>query len=307
MVTPEILVRWMEGGGFRFAPLEIDGIDNRPVLAVNKEEMAREETCAVAIGMDGNAYLQILSEGVRTAMDRRRPLPVVRFADGEYAFYAGSLECNGLYRQAESKGRIKEALPVHAEDLRRLSKTGFLAPLIFPGNTGSAESTLGALWRRIRNKPSAATFLAFLERHGVTLDRGNYLPFYVVYAWLSSPSFARLVDGRRVCLVNADRNDEACHDWFARLGSKPEILFAPIPPEFVATRWPSLREEVLSRIPADTEICLVGAGIGALGVCVDIAERLSIPAVDAGHVLNMMTGRVDKSNGPRLYTLWKTP
>jgi hypothetical protein len=36
-----------------------------------------------------------------------------------------------------------------------------------------------------------------------------------------------------------------------------------------------------------------------------VAKRFSIPAIDAGHVLNMMNDRVDKSNGARLYTLWK--
>jgi hypothetical protein len=67
-----------------------------------------------------------------------------------------------------------------------------------------------------------------------------------------------------------------------------------------------MRETALARIPAGVDVCLVGAGIGALQVCVDIAERFFVPAIDAGHVMNMMNGRVDKSGGPRLYTIWKT-
>ena len=66
-----------------------------------------------------------------------------------------------------------------------------------------------------------------------------------------------------------------------------------------------MKEQVLSSIPEDANLCLVGAGVGALLVCVDIAEKFSIPAIDAGHVLNMMNGREDKSKGPRLYTIWK--
>ena len=66
-----------------------------------------------------------------------------------------------------------------------------------------------------------------------------------------------------------------------------------------------MKEDVLGKIPADADICLVGAGVGALPVCVDAAMRLSAPAIDAGHILNMMNGREDKSNGMRLYTLWK--
>jgi hypothetical protein len=38
-------------------------------------------------------------------------------------------------------------------------------------------------------------------------------------------------------------------------------------------------------------------------MCVDVAERLAIPAIDAGHCLNMMNDREDKSRGMRMYTL----
>ncbi len=71
----------------------------------------------------------------------------------------------------------------------------------------------------------------------------------------------------------------------------------------MATQWESIREDMLRQIPSDTDICLVGAGVGALMVCVDVAERFSLPVIDAGHVLNMMNEREDKSKGPRLYTL----
>jgi hypothetical protein len=67
-----------------------------------------------------------------------------------------------------------------------------------------------------------------------------------------------------------------------------------------------MRGDVLNRVPPDTDICLVGAGVGALMVCVDVAERYSIPAIDAGHILNMMNGREDKSNGARMYTIRKS-
>ena len=49
-----------------------------------------------------------------------------------------------------------------------------------------------------------------------------------------------------------------------------------------------------------------GAGVGALPICVDAAVRFSIPILDAGHVLNMMNGREDKSKGLRMYTLRKS-
>ena len=97
-----------------------------------------------------------------------------------------------------------------------------------------------------------------------------------------------------------------CTQWFAQFSSHPDIIFTEIPDSYVATLWESMKENVLSRIPSNIDLCLVGAGIGSLLVCVDVANRFSIPAIDAGHVLNMMNGREDKSNGPRLYTIHKT-
>jgi len=293
-------------GEFHFQRLTVDGIDNRAVLAANKPEMAAEETCLFHPDLpDGNACLRKLQERVQAGMDNRTPLPVVRFADGEYAFYALSLDCNGLYRQAESQAAIRTALPFHVDALVRLSRMGFLAPLVFPGNIEKPRRGLAVLLRGFRKRPSATTFLDFLHRQGIPLTGGNYLPFYVVYAWLSSPSCARLLDGKKVCLIGSDWNREACENWFARCGSRPELSFVAIPTEYVATRWPAMKESVLGAIPAAAEICLAGAGIGALPLCVDAAATLSVPVVDAGHVFNMMNDRVDKSNGSRLYTHYR--
>jgi hypothetical protein len=90
-----------------------------------------------------------------------------------------------------------------------------------------------------------------------------------------------------------------------RYDSRPEITFVNIPAEYVATRWDDAKEQILKRIPRETDLCLAGAGVGALLIVHDAAQSLSIPAMDAGHVLNLMNDRADKSNGVRLYTLRK--
>ncbi|MEK7827854.1 MAG: hypothetical protein AAB299_09025, partial [Thermodesulfobacteriota bacterium] len=153
---------------------------------------------------------------------------------------------------------------------------------------------------------SASSFLNFLQGHGIALTGENYIPFYAVYAYLTSKAFARLVDGRKLCILNAEYNPDACRGWFARFASRPEIVFTEIPAEYVATRWEAMREGILGRIPPDTDLCLAGAGVGALMVCVDAAARYAMPVLDAGHVLNMMNGREDKSKGLRMYTLRKS-
>ena len=232
-------------------------------------------------------------------------MPIVRFADGEYAFYRNSLDCNGLYRQAENVAAIRRAMPSHIEAMRTLARRGKIATLVFPGNTREKERGFFSFLRKSKNDDSAIGFLDFLAASDIELTGGNYIPFYAVYAYLVTGRFARLLDGKSVCIINSDFDEKACEAWFRQFSSTPRISHAPIAAEYVATRWNSMREGVLSNIPPDVDFCIVGAGVGALQVCVDAAERFSIPAIDAGHVMNMMNGRVDKSGGPRLYTLWK--
>lgn len=297
-----------EGNSFRFGRLILKDIDNAPVLKLNDPAMAGEEITLFHQNFtSGDDYFAMLHDAITRGITGHRELPVARFADGEYAFYGCNLGCNGLYRQAESQAAIHKALASHIAALQRLSVSGLLAPLIFPGNIGSKKRRLWSTipWRK--QEPSAATFLEFLSENGILLTDRNYLPFYVVYAYLTSADFARLADGRKVCILNSEYCAEGCHKWFERFFSHPEITFTEIPAAYVATQWENIREDILKRIPSDTHICLVGAGAGALTVCVDVAKRFSLPAIDAGHVLNMMNGREDKSNGPRLYTLRRTP
>jgi len=306
-VKPEpYLDRLIAGGRFRFRRLDIAGIDNEPVFKLNVPEMVEQETCLFHRDVpSGGRYLESLHDTVRTAMAEKAAMPIVRFADGEYAFYRHSLDCNGLYRQAEDAAAIRRAMPGHVEALRTLARRGRIAPLVFPGNTRKKERGFFSFLRKSRNDDMAIGFLDFLAANGIELTGDNYIPFYAVYAYLVSGRFASLLDGKSVCVVNSDFDEAACRSWFRRFSSEPRISHAPIAAEYVATRWDSMREGVLAAVPPGVDFCIVGAGIGALQVCVDIAERFSTVAVDAGHVMNMMNGRVDKSGGPRLYTLWK--
>ena len=297
----------LESGEFRFARLDLPDIDNEPVIQANVPDIVEQETClfhrSVAEGVD---YLELLHNFVERGMTERRAAPVVRFADGEYAFYKLTLGCNGLYRQAESVEAIRKAMPMHIDAFRKLAASGKMAPLIFPGNIGRGRKrSVLSLFRR-SEEVSAASFLNLLQGHGIAWSGENYIPFYAVYAYLTSEAFAGLVDGRKLCILNAEYNPDACRDWFARFASKPEIVFIEIPAEYVATRWDAMQEGILGRIPPDADLCLAGAGVGALMVCVDVATRYTIPVLDAGHVLNMMNGREDKSKGLRMYTLKKS-
>jgi len=294
----------IESGTFRFDTLTVSGIDNATVCDFHSPAIAEQETNLFHRDVaGGDDYYAMLHDFVATGMMDRLPAPVVRFADGEYAFYDGDLQCNGLYRQAESVDAIREALAVHIGALTRLAASGKLAPLVFPGNTERKRRGLASFFRRTDGSEAAARFVDLLHDSGIDLTRDNYTPFYIVYAYLTSRVFATLVDGRKICIIGSDCDDDACGAWFARYGSAPDITFVEIPQSYMATRWPSIRDTILDAVPTDTDLCLVGAGIGSLLVCVDAADRCRVPAIDAGHVLNMMNGREDKSQGPRLYTV----
>jgi len=297
----------LDSGEFRFARLDLPDIDNGPVVRAYAPEILEEETCLFHRGVaEGVDYLALLHNFVERGMTERKPAPVVRFADGEYAFYKLTLGCNGLYRQAESVEAIRKAMPLHIDAFRRLTASGKMAPLIFPGNIGRVRKRAFFSFFRRSEEVSSASFLNFLQGHGIALTGENYIPFYAVYAYLTSEAFARLVDGKRLCILNAEYNPDACREWFARFASKPEIVFTEIPAEYVATRWEAMREGILGRIPPNTDLCLAGAGVGALMVCVDAAASYAIPVLDAGHVLKMMNGGEDKSKGLRMYTLRKS-
>jgi len=287
---------------FRFERLVVSGIDNEPVLANNAPGQREEETCLFHDSVtSGDAYVALLANRIEMGIQKRAPLPVVRFADGEYAFYSGSLRCNGLYHQAESVAAIREAIPAHLRDIRYLTEHGVAAPLVFPGNV-RRQSKLRSLFKKKNGNDMALRYLQLLAKNDLKLTASNYVPFYAVYAYLSSVRFAQAVEGKTVCIVNSDYNAPACAEWFERAGSRPKLVHVPISPSYVATRWDSMREDAFRAVPEQVDCFMVGAGVGALQICVDMARRYSAPAIDSGHILNMMNDLERKSQGPRLFT-----
>lgn len=290
---------------FRFHHLLVEGIDNEKVAKFFSSSMLAEEFCLFSNKIrNGDEYCRLLHQRIIHTMQNKQPLPVVRFADGEYAFYNCTLGCNGLYQQAESVETIKRVMPLHITAMEYLAGHGLFAPLIFPGNSHAASQNIFS-FRGKKRDSSSADFLDFLHTNHISLNAENYVPFYVVYAYLSSAEFAVAMNGKNICILNSEFNKESCRNWFARFNSSPELEFVEIPKEYVATHWEAIKAPILDKIPARTDLCIVGAGVGALLICKDVAQKYSIPAVDAGHVLNMMNDRIDKSNGCRLYTIHK--
>ncbi|HIJ79554.1 MAG: hypothetical protein OEY01_12125 [Desulfobulbaceae bacterium] len=290
---------------FFFNELKVTGIDNSAVFKEHGPQLAVEEDALHHKKYpSGDEYLSSVQEYIEDSVKRSLPAPVVRFADGEYAFYRQSLGCNGLYKQAESVEAIQSALPLHVQSFYKLLAKGKMAPLIHPGNTVVPKKSILNFFKKPKGDDSALLFTQFLAENKIALTHESYIPFYIVYAYLTSSSFLRFVNDKHICILNSTCDTEACERWFRKQGSNPKISFVPIPDSYLATQWPKFREEILAKIPDDIDLCLVGAGIGSLLVCVDVAEERQIPAIDGGHVLNMMNSRKDKSKGNRLYTIW---
>ncbi|MBN2225439.1 MAG: hypothetical protein JW765_12235 [Deltaproteobacteria bacterium] len=306
MKKERYLDKLINTGLFRFHHLLVEGIDNETVAKVSSSSILEQEYCLFSNKIRaGDEYFRLLHNRIIQAMQNKQPLPVVRFADGEYKFYRYSLRCNGLYKQAESIAAIKRVMPVHIAAMEYLVDHGILAPLVFPGNSHVASRNIFS-FRKKKTDSLGADFLDFLYTHHINLNAQNYVPFYVVYAYLSSAEFAAAINGKNICIVNSGYNKESCRQWFARLNSSPGLEFVDIPQEYTATQWEEIKAPILSKIPARTDLCIVGGGIGALLICTDITQRYSIPVIDAGYVLDMMNDRLDKSKGRRrLYTIYK--
>ena len=94
---------------FRFDDLVLKGIDNIPVKENHESELFGQEIGLFHQDMScSDDYLETLHDLICKGLSTKKAAPVVRFADGEYAFYANNLQCNGLYRQAESIEAIKK-------------------------------------------------------------------------------------------------------------------------------------------------------------------------------------------------------
>ena len=298
------LDRLVDNEEFRFDKLVLTDIDNTSVVEVYGSGIRAQETCLFHQDMSGgDEYFEILHNFIDEGLQTGSAAPIVRFADGEYAFYRFSLECNSLYQQAESVKAIKTAMPMHIEALRILSLSGKIAPLIYPDNVQTKRKDYFSFFRKAKSDDGALEFLELLFRNKIELKKDRYVPFYAVYAYLTSGRFCEIVDDKKLCIISSECNIDSCSQWFERFSSHPNVSFTQIPDSYMATQWHSIREDTLAKIPSDVDLCLVGAGIGSILVCVDVSHAFSVPAIDAGHVLNMMNGREDKSSGPRLYTI----
>ena len=118
MVKIDDLDEWFESRQFHFAKLVLTGMDNKPVLEINRPEMADEEICLFHRDVSsGDAYFERLHERIRQCVAGR------------------------------------QAMPFHRDALQYLSVTGIMTPLIFPGNIGRKAKGFFLFWEKSEPLP----------------------------------------------------------------------------------------------------------------------------------------------------------
>lgn len=274
---------------FRLARLNFTTIGHG--IGLNSEAI---DECYALFGNDvasGDEYLLRFFNLVEAAIHNHQELPIVRMADGEFAFYRKSIKVNGLYQQTRGEQDIIQALPYHIACLQRISQIGLLCPITYLYNIS---------WVTLYE---CATFWDFLESINASLTPSNYLPFYAIYAALTSLTFMTLIDHKDVLIVSDQFVPQALDSWNAQFHVTPNYKFVSIPSQYVSTDWLSYRDSTLAEIRniGNVDLVMVAAGAGAVPVCHDVARELQVPVIDSGHVINLMMNNAARSGGHRLF------
>ena len=254
---------------FRF--LELEHYDNDPHFkrfAKVVEARRREATLLFPEGVQPGEYFSTFLQGVVSAIDQRRYLPIARFCDGEYRFYTGEVTttCWGE-KQSDIKSPGVERL--HIDALRVISEDGLLCPNLNQVYLGMQSD-----------------FLEFLSRNGMALR--NYAPFYFVYALLVNPAFLEALRGRSVALISnfANKNLANIRSVLEQYQVR-DIEICEIPATGVAHGNFELN---MTRRP---DVAFVGAGIGSPLVLASLRGR-SCVAIDSGFVFHLWDRTFDR-------------
>jgi hypothetical protein len=249
--------------------------------------------------MDGAGWYRRFADDVLAAADQRRFLPVYRMGDGEFSFALGPPEERLPLRRLRPRQLARRALnalagrrgghrsgsagygwEVYSPRERRALLDAYVADLRFVAERGwlalaLADSPLYAPW--------IGEILEWLDARGIPLHAGNYQHVYAVYALLHGPDRARLLQGRRVLVVNhADAARQAAIAGALARAGAAETRFVPI------SRDKAMLERLdLRSVGGLVGLALVGAGVGAANVLRQL-EPLGVPALDVGYALDVM-------------------
>lgn len=254
---------------FRF--LELEHYDNEPHFRrFSRVLEARRQECTLLLpkGVGSQALFDSFLNHAIQAVDHRRYLPIARFCDGEYGFYAG-IETTTCWGERRSNIRNAGVERLHVDALRVVHQNGVLCP------------NLNLIYLNLQS-----SFLEFLASRGMPMQ--NYAPFYFVYALLANPVFLSRLRGCRVALVTnfKNKNPKAILKTLDGMGIR-DVHCCEIPSSGVA------HGEFDLHLEKEIDVALVGAGIGAPLVLARLQTE-SCLAIDSGFVFHLWDGTFDR-------------
>lgn len=173
------------------------------------------------------------------------------------------------YTVAEKKQQKKKYL----DDLRQLSKEGFLAPHLVYSPGQFAEEYIEPMRK-------------YLYNNNINLNKGNYFMFYYVYIMMSVERYKKILyQNKNVLIITAfnERNKpENIKESLLKEGAK-EIYFYNI------SHDKSMLEVIdKDKLPANVDLVLIAAGIGSVNI-INQLTHLKALCIDAGHALDCLS------------------
>ncbi len=228
----------------------------------------------------------------------RHYFPVYRMADGEFMFclgwrrpfshHPGRLDIISDIRVGlrEKRNRLRGFGTMWGEHYTffesvraRRALPDLVRAIARDGVLGLYFMRRGDLWGEQYILP----MLKWFNRHGIELSRNNYLPFYMVYAALSGPWQKGLFSGKRVLVATGTNTAR-------QIGIESGLKKAGVRAvEFlsISSSKSMFFRLNLSQISESPDLVLVGAGIGAANIIVQLKD-LSVPVIDAGMFLECL-------------------
>lgn len=258
---------------------------------------------------DGKEWFLEFVNRLYIARDERKYLPLYRMGDGEYTFLLGKNIYNfipfsrlGLKQKVfklkemfsnkrdHSSGTSTDGKESYSkEELIRL-KNKFISDLKF-------VSEKGILGLGLDNGKFYGKYMPYVQQafknNNITLNRENYYHVYHVYAFFGSKKGIEFMQNQNVLIVTSltVEKKKKFADYMDSIEVK-NLYFYNISPD------KSMLDVLdLNKIPKDTNIALIGAGVGSVNILKQL-EPLSIPCLDVGTVLGNMLDEERIHNRP---------
>lgn len=243
-------------------------------------------------------------------------LPVYRMADGEFMFAVGyhmpfrepgaspikhfarqllsylllrrlGSQFFTVHGECYTRSQRNQQYPLYVSYLRQISEQGILAMFLAKQRDNFALQYVSLI-------------LDWLDAQQILVKPENYYPFYFVYALLNGPERRRIYSGKRILIVTStdDEKREAIEHGLQEAGA--------IDTQFIQiSRNKALLDKIsLAGIDRPVDVVLVGAGIGAANILVQLRE-LNTLCIDAGFCIDLLAS--SSLAGRRYFTLRDNP